>query len=61
MSALWSAFSLFTVVLKPHRATSALLFSGIDQAVLAGIMVWRTGMGWREILGIGAEVKSKSL
>ncbi|KAH7076157.1 hypothetical protein FB567DRAFT_535585 [Paraphoma chrysanthemicola] len=45
MNALWSALAFGTVVLSPHRATSALLMTGINHAVFA------TVMGIKEMFG----------
>ncbi|ORY11448.1 hypothetical protein BCR34DRAFT_565370 [Clohesyomyces aquaticus] len=59
MNALWSAFAFSTVILKPHRATSALLMTGINHAVFATVMVLRTGVGLKEMLGISSEEKTK--
>ncbi|KAH7391708.1 hypothetical protein BKA66DRAFT_458310 [Pyrenochaeta sp. MPI-SDFR-AT-0127] len=55
MNALWSAFAFATVLFKPHRATSALLMTGINHFVFSSIMVWRANMGLGEILGLEQE------
>ncbi|KAH6906407.1 hypothetical protein BKA70DRAFT_1287453 [Coprinopsis sp. MPI-PUGE-AT-0042] len=52
MNCPWSALAFATVMFKPHRATSALLMTGINHLVFSGIMVWRLKMGFREILGL---------
>jgi hypothetical protein len=62
MNTLWSAFAFATVIFKPHRATSALLMTGINHLAFAGIMIWRLKMGFREIFGLeelGEEKKKK--
>lgn len=62
VNVLWSALAFTTVLLKPHRATSALLMTGLNHFVFSSIMVWRTKMGFREILGLseGSEGKGQS-
>jgi hypothetical protein len=50
MNALWSAFAFATVTLKPHRATSALLMTGINHAIFATVMILNTGVGLREMI-----------
>lgn len=60
MNALWSSFALLTVVLKPHRATSALLMTGINHAVFATTMMLTTGVGVREMVDLADGPKAKS-
>lgn len=55
MNALWSLLALSTVVLKPHRATSALLMTGINHAVFASIMIFRTGINLQDMFGLKSE------
>lgn len=52
MNALWSAFAFATVLFKPHRATSALLMTGINHFVFASVMILLSGMGLGEMLGV---------
>jgi len=61
MNALWSVFALLTVVLAPHRATSALLMTGINHSVFATGMALTAGVGIREILGFKEGVREKSV
>ncbi|KAH7063781.1 hypothetical protein BKA63DRAFT_181948 [Paraphoma chrysanthemicola] len=58
MNALWSALAFGTVVLKPHRATSALLMTGINHAVFAAVMMLRTSIGIKEMLGAEQGIKA---
>lgn len=51
MDAFWSAFALATVFVKPHRATSSLLMTGINHLFMTGVMIWRTGLNYKQILG----------
>jgi hypothetical protein len=60
MNSLWSALALDTVIVAPHRATSALLMTGINHLVFASVMAWQSKMGLKEILGI-EESKTKTL
>lgn len=53
MNAVWSALALGTVVFKPHRATSALLMTGINHFIFASIILLRSGMTLEEMLGLG--------
>ncbi|KAF2245553.1 hypothetical protein BU26DRAFT_521978 [Trematosphaeria pertusa] len=59
MNVLWSAFALGTVVLKPHRATSALLMTGINHAVFASTMLLTSGMSFVEMLGLQSGERAK--
>ncbi|KAF2647300.1 hypothetical protein K491DRAFT_723560 [Lophiostoma macrostomum CBS 122681] len=52
MNALWSLFALSTVLLKPPRATSALLMTGINHAVFACVMVLNGRIRLSEVLGL---------
>ncbi|KAF3044616.1 hypothetical protein E8E12_003924 [Didymella heteroderae] len=58
MNTAFSALAFGTVILKPHRATSVLLMTGINHFIFASFMFWRSNMTWREILGL-EEVKTK--
>ncbi|KAJ8117975.1 hypothetical protein OPT61_g951 [Boeremia exigua] len=51
MNAAWSALALGTVLLKPHRATSALLMTGINHFIFASVMFLRSKMTFKELLG----------
>lgn len=59
MNALWSIFALLTVVLAPHRATSALLMTGINHSVFATGMALTAGVGIREMFGLEVGVTAK--
>jgi hypothetical protein len=61
MNALWSAFAFLTVILAPHRATSALLMTGINHSVFATGMALTAGVGVREMLGLKEAVLEKSV
>jgi hypothetical protein len=61
MDALWSLFALATVMLKPHRATSALLMTGLNHAVFGTIMTLRSGVRFQEIIGLSLEKEEKSM
>ncbi|KAF1924389.1 uncharacterized protein M421DRAFT_424839 [Didymella exigua CBS 183.55] len=52
MNAVWSALALGTVVLKPDRATSALLMTGINHFIFASVMFLRSNMALKEVLGL---------
>jgi hypothetical protein len=52
MNGLWSALAFATVLLAPHRATSALLMTGVNHLVFASVMVWQMKMGIHDILGL---------
>ncbi|KAF2013601.1 hypothetical protein BU24DRAFT_424599 [Aaosphaeria arxii CBS 175.79] len=60
MNLIWSLLALGTVVLKPHRATSALLMTGINHAVFATIMILRARLSVLGVLGIKGGVLNKS-
>lgn len=60
MNAVWSILALGTVVLKPNRATSALLMTGINHFVFASVMFLRSRMTLDEIIGV-ADVKTKMI
>jgi hypothetical protein len=57
MNAAWSALALGTIVFKPHRATSALLMTGINHFVFATMMFLRSRMTIKEMLGQDEEIK----
>ncbi|KAF2624429.1 hypothetical protein BU25DRAFT_413654 [Macroventuria anomochaeta] len=58
MNAVWSALALGTVIFKPHRATSALLMTGINHFIFASIMFLRSKMTVKEMLGLkGSKTK----
>jgi hypothetical protein len=61
MDALWSLFALLTVILVPHRATSALLMTGINHSVFATGMALTAGIGIREIFGFNEGVREKNI
>jgi hypothetical protein len=61
MNALWSAFAFATVTLKPHRATSALLMTGINHAIFATVMILKTGVGLREIFQLESGIDIKRI
>jgi hypothetical protein len=50
MNAAWSFLAIGTVLLKPHRATSALLMTGINHAIFASVMKWSSGLTVKQIL-----------
>ena len=52
MNALWSGLAFATVVLAPHRATSALLMTGINHLVFSSIMILQNSIGLKEVLGL---------
>jgi hypothetical protein len=60
MNAVWSALAFGTVILKPQRATSALLMTAVNHFIFASVMIWRSNMTWREMMGL-EEVKVKEL
>lgn len=60
VNALWSAFAFTTILLKPHRATSALLMTGLNHLAFSTIMIWQTKMGLWEILGLDGVPDSKA-
>ena len=59
MDALWSVFALVTTVLAPHRATSALLMTGLNHAICATIMARTSNIGFKEMLGLEGEAVVK--
>ncbi|KAH7379427.1 hypothetical protein DE146DRAFT_318221 [Phaeosphaeria sp. MPI-PUGE-AT-0046c] len=52
MNACWAALALGTVILAPHRATSALLMTGINHSFFASVMILTSGVSLRAMLGL---------
>lgn len=59
MNILWSSFALSTVFVVPHRATSALLMTGINHAAFAIAMITWNKMTVAEVLGWDSSSKGK--
>ncbi|OAL53419.1 hypothetical protein IQ07DRAFT_641807 [Pyrenochaeta sp. DS3sAY3a] len=60
MNAVWASLAFGTVVFKPHRATSALLMTGINHLVFSSVIIWQSKMGVRELFGLGDQRWDKS-
>ncbi|OAK96991.1 hypothetical protein IQ06DRAFT_296217 [Phaeosphaeriaceae sp. SRC1lsM3a] len=52
MNACWAILALGTVVLTPHRATSALLMTGLNHSVFSVVMMLTSGVSFRGMLGL---------
>lgn len=60
MNAVWASLAFATILFKPHRATSALLMTGINHLVFSSIITWQSKMGVRELFGLGDQSADKS-